>query len=120
MPHYLAVTTVILTLLHYVINTSIINKRGYSAFPFSVLMQVIIFLLLDVTVGGSKILWPLMLVNCIMTISIVITAYTVYFKKHNVMLFYHDCTHTLNGWFIPVMVLTAAIISFHAITGTVL
>lgn len=118
MPHYLAIAIVIVTLLHYVINSSIITKRGYVAFPFSGLMQVILFLLVDVTTGGPRIMWLLIAVNAVMTIMILITAYTYYFKSDNVMMFYHDCAATVQEWLSPVIVLTLGGLLFHVITGT--
>lgn len=118
MPHYLAIAIVIITLLHYVINSSIINKRGYGAFPFSMLMQVILFLLVDIAAGGPRIMWLLVVVNTVMTAMILITTYTFYFKCDNVMLFYHDCTAAVQGWLSPVIVLTLGGLLFHAITGT--
>lgn len=118
MPHYLAIAIVIITLLHYGINLTIINKRGYSVFPLTVAIQTIVFLLLDVTVGGPRVLWPLITVNAVMTVAIVITAYTFYFKNDNVTLFYQDCTYTVQGWLSPVFILTMGGLLFHAITGT--
>lgn len=120
MSHNLAIAIVMITLLHYFINSSIIYKRGYGAFAFSVLLQVIVFLLLDISLGGMKVLWPLIAVNLCMTIAVVITAYTVYFRNDNVTAFYQECTRTVQGWMVPILILTLAALAFHALTGATL